>query len=286
MRERRMGLRRAKERAFLGLFLLAVGIALASLGSILFFITLRGLPYLQPSLFLNPVSSQSAARAGIRIALISSAWVVGLTLLISLPLGIGAGVYLQEYGSRSRLARYLETGVANLAGVPSVVFGLLGLGLFVQLFGMGEVVLAGALTLSILVFPYVVIATEEAVAAVPQSIRDAALALGATKWQTTRQHVLPAAAPGILTGAILSASRAIGETAPLIVIGATALQFFAPTTPFSFFQPLPVVIFGWATDARPEFQGLAAAASIVFLGIVILLNLTAVVLRSRYQRRW
>lgn len=286
MKERSRRLRRLKERAILGLLLVAVAIALLGLGSILYYIILNGLPYLQPSLFTNSASVLSPERAGIRVALLSSLWVVGLTLLISLPVGIAAAIYLEEYARGSRVAEYLQTGVANLAGVPSVVFGLLGLGIFVQVLRMGPVILVGSLVLSMLVFPYVVIATEEALRAVPQSIRDAALALGATKWQTIRRHVLPAALPGVMTGAILAASRAIGETAPLLVIGATFLQDFTPTSPLSTFAPLPVLIFGWATQPQAVFRGIAAAASIVFLGVVILLNLTAIVVRSRFQKRW
>lgn len=274
----------------MGLLLAAVAIALATLAGIFFFLLQEGLPALRLSLLLNPTSIRNPEAAGILVPLISSLWIVGLTMLVSLPMGVGAGIYMQEYAGRSRLAQALQTGVANLAGVPSVVFGLLGLGLFVQLLGMGSTVLVGALILSLLVFPYVVIATQEALRAVPQSIRDASLALGATRWQTIRRHVLPAASPGVFTGAILAASRAFGETAPLLVITAAVLQYFIPTSPFEVFAALPVVIYAWAIQpeaaAGLSFRQVAAAASVVFLGMILLLNLTAVVLRQRFQARW
>jgi phosphate transport system permease protein len=165
------------------------------------------------------------------------------------------------------------------------VFGLLGLGLWVQVFRLGPVILAGALTLAPLVFPYVVIATQEALRAVPQSLRDASLAMGATKWQTIQKHVVPAASPGVLTGAIFAASRSLGETAPLLVIGAFFLQGFIPEGPMDFFTPLPVQIFGWALDPRTDFRALTAASIVVFIAIVLLINLVAIIMRHRYQRR-
>ncbi len=286
MKEKSVRRRRITERLFVVLFLAGIGVALLTLAALIGYIAAAGLPYLKPHLLTNPPSVLFPERAGIGVALVSSLWLVGLTMLFSLPLGIGAGIYLEEYGGRSRLARSLQAAVSNLAGVPSVVFGILGLGLFVQAFRMGPILLAGAFTMTLLVFPYVVIATQEALRAVPQSLRDASLAMGATKWQTIRKQVLPAAFPGILTGAILSASRTLGETAPILVIGAVFLQSYVPDGPFSTFTALPIQIFGWATDARPEFRGLAAAAVIVFLGVLIAVNLVAILLRNRYQRRW
>lgn len=287
MREKSRRVRRLKERGFVLLFFLGVGIALFALGALFFFIIQKGLPRLSINLFLYPATYNPANldMAGISVALVSSLFLVGLTMLFSLPLSIGAAIYLEEYGKRSRVAQYFQTAVTNLAGVPSVVFGLLGLGLFVQIANWGASLIAGALTLTLLVFPYIVTATQEALRAVPQSTRDASLAMGATKWQTIRKHVLPAASPGVMTGAILASSRAIGETAPILVIGAAALQDFIPDGLFSPFTALPVQIFFWAGHPREEFQELAAAAIIVFLGILLLMNLAAILLRQRWQRR-
>lgn len=285
MRPRSRFRRELTERVFRLLFLGAVAAALGALFLVLAPIVVTGIPFLQPHLLTNLPSIRFPDRAGLAVAIVSSLWLVGLTLLFSLPLGIGAGIYLEEYAGQSRLAGYLQWFVANLAGVPSVVFGLLGLGLWVQFFRFGPVILAGALTLTPLVFPYIVIATQEALRAVPRSLRDASLAMGATKWQTVEEQVLPAATPGVLTGAIFAASRAIGETAPLLVIGAFFMQGFIPGGPLDFFTPLPVQVFGWALDPRPDFRALTSASITIFIIIVLLINLTAIVLRHRYQRR-
>jgi phosphate transport system permease protein len=279
--------RKAKEVAFVLTFLASIGIALLTLGILLAAVLQTAWPFLGPQLLFNYANTTDPATAGFAAAIVGSLWIVGLTLLFSLPLGIAAGVYLEEYAPKNRITRLLEAGVSNLAGVPSVVFGLLGLALFVRPpLSLGPVVLAGALTLSILVFPYVVIVTQEAVRAVPPSIRDAALALGATKWQTIYRQVLPAASPGLLTGAILTASRALGETAPLIVIGAVFLQTFLPDGPSSLFVALPVQIWGF-TEQPPRFHGVAAGGIVILLAMLFSFNIVAIVVRNRLQRtRW
>jgi len=207
-----------------------------------------------------------------------------LTALLSVPLGVGAAVYLEEYATPSRATRILEVNLANLAGVPSIIYGMLGLAVFVRSFGMGRSVLAGALTMSLLILPVIVVASREAIRTVPSSLRQAAFALGATRWQAVRHHVLPAALPGILTGVILAMSRAIGETAPLVVVGALAYVAFVPSHPMDDFTVLPIQIFHWASRPQPEFHALAAAGIIVLLAVLLLMNATAVWIRNRARR--
>ena len=242
------------------------------------------LPSLRPSVLFNFASFSNPDQAGYAAAIVGTLWIVGLTLLFSLPLGIAAGVYLEEYAPRNRLTRLLEASVSNLAGVPSVVFGLIGLAVFVRAFGLGFTVIAASLTLTILVFPYVVITAQEAVRAVPQSIRDGAVALGSTKWQAIRRQVLPAGTPGLLTASILAASRAMGEAAPLIVISSFSLLRFLPDGPKSPFSVLPVQIFAYISQP-PAFHGVAAAGVLILLFLLITFNSVAIVVRNRLQRR-
>ncbi len=279
--------RKAKEAGFVIIFLAGIGVALGVLGVLLASLIVTAAPYLTPTLITNYANYQDPTRAGYAAAIAGTLWILSLTLIFSLPLGIGAAIYLEEYSHGGRISRILQAGVSNLAGVPSVVFGLLGLLVFVRGLHLGAVVLAGALTLTILVFPYVVITAREAIRAVPQSIRDAALAMGATKWQAIRRQVLPAAAPGLLTASILAAARTIGETAPLIVIGAVVLQTFLPYGPDSPFVALPVQIYAYIDLPGPEWQGVSAAGMIVLLLILFAFNAVAIVGRNRMQRmRW
>jgi phosphate transport system permease protein len=206
-----------------------------------------------------------------------------LTAAIALPLGVGAAIYLEEYGKRSRLATLIEINIANLAGVPSVIYGLLGLGLFVRTLSMGRSLLAGACTLSLLVLPVVVVASREALRTVPMAIREACLALGATRWQTIRQVVLPLAMPGVMTGCILSVSRAMGETAPLVLVGALSYVTFLPDGVDAPFSALPIQIFNWVSRPQPAFLVNAAAAIVVLLMMMLVLNAVAVVVRDRMQ---
>ena len=237
---------------------------------------------------LTDVPSRKAEIAGMRPAILGTLWVIGLTALIAFPIGVGAAVYLEEYAPNNRWTRLLKLNIANLAGVPSVVYGLLGLGVFVSLFNLGRTVISGALTLSLLILPVVIIASQEAIRAVPSSLRQAAFAVGATKWQVARDHVLPAAMPGILTGIILSVSRAIGETAPLLVVGAAAYVTFNPTGLTSKYTVIPMQIYEWARRPQAEFTNLAAAAIIVLLAVLLLLNGVAIFLRQRASAkvRW
>ena len=239
-----------------------------------------------PGRFLGNFVSRFPARAGIKAALYGSVWLMGLTAAFSVPVGVGAAVYLEEFAPRNRLTTFIEANIANLAGVPSVVYGILGLGVFVRFLGMGPSLLAGGLTLAVMSLPVIIIACRESLRAVPDSIRQAAYALGATRWQAVRHHVLPAAMPGTLTGAILSLSRAVGETAPLLVIGAAVAIFRTPDDVRDPFSALPVLIFNWTGRPQPAFAEAAAAASIVLLAILLAMNAVAIFLRNRYSTRW
>jgi phosphate transport system permease protein len=234
--------------------------------------------------FLTSGSSYRAASAGIFPGLMGSLWIMVLTAVIAVPLGVSTAVYLEEYGGRGRLARLIEVNIANLAGVPSIVYGLLGLGLFVRALNMGSSVLTGAATLALLVLPVVILSTREALRTVPGSIREGSYALGATKWQTVWHQVLPGALPGILTGLILAMSRAVGETAPLIAIGAITAISFAPDGVWSPFTVLPIQIFNWVSRPEADFAANAAAGIIVLLALLLSMNAFAIVLRDRLQR--
>lgn len=234
--------------------------------------------------FLSSYPSSRAEKAGILPALAGSLWLLALTAVFALPVGVGAALWLEEYGGRGRVSRLIEVSIANLAGVPSILYGLLGLEVFVRVLALGRSVLAGALTLSLLVLPIVVLSTREALRAVPPGLREAALALGSTRLQMVRRVVLPAAAPGIVTGALLALSRAIGETAPLVVVGALAYVTFVPDGPSSPFTALPIQIFNWVSRPQQGFAQSAAAGIVVLLALVIVLNTLALVVRRRLAR--
>jgi phosphate transport system permease protein len=234
--------------------------------------------------FLQSFSSRFAHKAGVYAALSGSLWLAGLTALFSIPVGVAAAVYLEEYAPKNRLSRLIEVNIANLAGVPSIVYGMLGLAIFVRALSFGHSILAGAATLSLLILPVNIITSREAIRAVPQSLRHGSYALGATRWQTIRAHVLPVATPGIVTGVILSLSRAIGETAPLIIVGASTYVAFLPEGPLDNFTSLPIQIFNWSARPQPEFHELAAAGIIVLLVVLFVMNGTAAIIRFRSQR--
>jgi phosphate transport system permease protein len=235
--------------------------------------------------FITSLPSRRALRAGILTAWTGTLWILVLTSVIAIPLGVAAGVYLEEYARKGRLSNILEINISNLAGVPSIIYGLLGLEIFVRQMQLGASLLAGALTLSLLVLPIIIVTTREAIKAVPRSIRDASFALGASKWQTIWRQVLPAAVGGIMTGVILALSRAVGEAAPLIVIGALAYVPFVATGPMEEFTVLPIQIFNWVSRPQADFLINAAAAIIILLFITFLLNGVAVYLRYRQQRK-
>jgi phosphate transport system permease protein len=275
--------RHLADRAFEVLALLVLLIALAALAALLYDILADGLGRLDWQ-FMTSMASRRASSAGIYHALAGSISVILLTAALALPIGVGAAVYLEEYGSRSRLAHLIEINISNLAAVPSIIYGLLGLGLFVRVLAMERSVMAGASTLALLALPVVILSTREALRTVPSSIREGSYALGATQWQTIWFQVLPMAMPGILTGLILALSRAIGETAPLITIGALTYVPFAPDGIWSAFTVLPIQIFNWVSRPQADFQENAAAGIIVLLGLLLLMNALAIILRDRYQR--
>ena len=239
-----------------------------------------------PVAFLTNFVSRFPARAGIKAALFGTFWLMGLTALFSFPIAVGAAIYLEEFAPRNGFTNAIEANIANLAGVPSVVYGILGLGVFVRFFKMGPSLLAGGLTLAIMSLPVIVIAARESIRAVPPSVREGSLALGATKWQTVRRLVLPSALPGTMTGVILSLSRAIGETAPLLVIGTAGTIFTTPDDIRDPFSALPVLIFNWTSRPQAAFADAAAAASIVLLAMLLAMNAVAIFVRNRFSTRW
>ncbi len=254
--------------------------------------------WLTPQFLSSPMSSR-AEFAGVRTAILGSLWLVGIAILFALPVGTGAAIYLQEYASKNWLTKIIQTNINNLAGVPSIVYGMLGLAIFVRLlepltsgaaFGVidsnGRTVLSAGLTMGMLVLPLIIINAQEAIKAVPDSLRQASFGVGATRWQTVWHHVLPNALPGILTGSILALSRALGETAPLIVVGASTFISVDPSGPFSKFTALPIQIYQWTTRAQPEFHAIAAASIIVLLILLLSLNAAAILLRNRFQRKY
>ena len=269
-------------RAFL-YFSVVVGFVL--LGALLFDVFQKGVPYLDSTLFTAPAST-SPDRAGLRPAVLGTIYTMILLLIMVVPLGVGTALYLEEYADRDRwYNRLLEVNIQNLAAVPSIVYGILGLAFLVRGLGLGRVLLAGALILTLLVLPIVIVSSREAIRAVPDSIRQGAYALGATQWQVVWRQVLPAAIPGIATGSILALSRAIGETAPLLLVGALTYVAVNPTLLGSF-TVLPVQIYQWIARPQEEFRYLAAAGIIVLLAILLTMNAFAIWLRNRYQRRW
>jgi phosphate transport system permease protein len=238
---------------------------------------------------LASMQSSDPESAGFRAGVAGSLWLLGLVAAFAIPVGVGAAVFLEEYAPPGRIRRIIQLNIANLAGVPSIVYGILGLALFVRAFGLKGVALgptlwAGGLTLSLLILPVIVIATQEALRAVPSSLRQAAMALGASRWQVVRDHVLPSAVPGILTGVILALSRAIGETAPLLMVGAAGSILRMPKGPSSRYTALPVEIYNYAKEPDPKFQAVAAGGILLLLALLLTMNATAIVIRNRYAR--
>ena len=264
--------------------LLTLVIALGALAALVYDVVRDGGARLNWS-FITNLASRNAAEAGVYHALMGTIWVITLTAVMALPVGVAAAIYLEEYAARSFVARFIELNIANLAAVPSIIYGLLGLGVFVRLLGMGQSVFAGAATLALLALPVVILSTREALRTVPSSIREGSYALGATKWQTIWHQVLPMALPGVLTGLILALSRSIGETAPLITIGALTYIPFAPDSIWSKFTVLPIQVFNWVSRPQAEFKVNAAAGILVLLVLLLGMNAVAIIVRDRYQRQ-
>jgi phosphate transport system permease protein len=283
-----MSTRYSLDSAFTVLVTVAALIGIIVLVVLLVDVTRDGSSMLSLNFLTSFPSQIFPENGGIYPALVGSLWLLGLTALISVPLGLGAAVYLEEYAQDTRINQIVEVNISNLAGVPSVIYGLLGLGIFVQLLAPvtgGTSVLTGALTLSLLILPIIIVATREALRAIPASIREGGYALGATKWEVIRSHLLPMALPGALTGIILALSRAIGEAAPILVVGVSLYQTYVTTGPFDGYMALPTQIYDWISRPQQIFQDSAAAGIVVIMVVLLLANSVAIVLRNRYQKR-
>lgn len=282
---KRMPIRLAINSILKGLFFLATMFGLLVLGVLLYRIFTQGFGNLDLGFFQN-FASRRPEDAGVKAAFIGTMWLMATVAPISLFLGVGTAIYLEEYAVKNRFTTFIQVNISNLAGVPSIVFGLLGLTIFVRALALERSVLAAALTMSLLVLPVIIVAAQEAIRSVPKDLREASYGMGATKWQTIVKVVLPAAIPGILTGGILALSRAIGETAPLVVLGIPMFIAFLPRTVFDTFTVLPMQIYNWTSRPQEEFQNVAAAGIIVLLVMLILMNSIAVFIRNKFQKRY
>jgi phosphate transport system permease protein len=272
-------------RLFYAFLLFSLAIGIVTLGALLLQVVVKGIEWVDLVLLLEPPSADPLI-AGAEPAILATIYLGVLVILFSVPIGVGTAIYLEEYADRDRwFNRLLEVNIQNLAGVPSIVYGILGLAFLVRGLGLGRVLLAGAMILTLLVLPTVIIASREAIRAVPDTIRQGAYALGATKWQVVWRQVLPGAIPGIATGSILALSRALGETAPLLLVGALTYVAFNPTL-LGDFTALPVQIYQWVARPQEEFRVLAASGIVVLLVILLTLNAFAIWIRNRYQRKW
>ena len=293
----RLASRHGRDRLFQRLTQAAMSVGFVALFVLILGVLIEGLPWLNWD-FLNNFPSRKPEKAGFKAALWGTLWVIGLTTILTVPIGVAGAIYLEEFSSRGRFHKLVELLIANLAGVPSILYGMLGLIAFVRMFQettdpttflgiqvpFGRSVLAGACTLSLLVLPVCTIASREALRAVPDSMRQAAFGLGSTRWQCVRHHVLPAATPGILTGVVLSISRALGETAPLVMMGALTYVAFTPENVYDPFTAMPIQIFNWASRPQADFQSVAAAGIIVLLTVLLGMNAIVVLLRNRAER--
>ena len=274
-----------RDRIFFIGFLLAILIGVAGLAALLIDVLIDGLGFLNWK-FLTNYASRKPLESGILAPMAGTVWIVGLTAIFTIPVGIGTAIYLEEFARKNRLTRLIELNISNLAGVPSVIYGLLGLAVFVQfLFNGSRNLTAGALTMTLLILPIVIIASQEAIKAVPSSYRDAAYAMGATRWQVVKTVVMPQAVPGMMSGIILALSRAVGESAPILIISSLVWVTFVPTSPDSKFTVLPLQIFTWVSQPQEDFRSIAAAGIIVLLLILLGMNAVAIWIRNKYQMR-
>lgn len=276
-------------RIFVGVCLLSTAFGVVMLGLLIYDVLAESWGWLSWEFLTYPPSPTEfhftdGRGAGIYPALVGSVFLIGLTAIFTVFIGVGAAIYLEEYAPNNQLTRFIEANIANLAGVPSIVYGLLGLALFVRASGLGPTLIAGALTLTLLILPIVIVAAQEAIRAVPDSQRRAAFGVGATQWEVTRDIVLPSALPGIMTGTILGLARAIGETAPLIMIAAATTIFQPPRSVFDPFGAMPLQIYEWAKQPAAEFQNIAAAGIVVLLTVMLLMNATAIYIRNKYEK--
>ncbi|MGE8078142.1 phosphate ABC transporter permease PstA [Peribacillus loiseleuriae] len=282
---KKMPSRIIRNQIFKGLFFLSTLFGLLVLGVLFYRIITQGIGYIDLDFFQN-FASRRPENAGIKAAFIGTIWLMVVVAPVSLILGVGTAIYLEEYAKKNKFTSFIKLNISNLAGVPSIVFGLLGLTIFVRALALERSVLAAGLTMSLLVLPVIIVASQEAIRSVPKELREASFAMGATKWQTVLKVVLPASIPGILTGGILALSRAIGETAPLIVIGIPMFVAFLPKTIMDTFTVLPMQIYNWTSRPQAEFQDVAAAGILVMLVLLILMNSIAVFIRNHFQKRY
>jgi len=276
--------RHAKSKLFARACAFVTWMGAALLLILLYQIFSDGLSWLNLN-FLSSFPSRFPERAGIKSALAGTLWLISLVAFISIPVGVATAIYIEEFTNQGRLSRFIDLNISNLAGVPSIVYGIIGLTIFVRGLELGRSLISGALTMSLLILPVIIIASREAIKTVPMSIRSAAFALGATRWQAVWSHVLPASFPGILTGVILALSRAIGETAPLIMIGALTYVAFVPEGPMDSFTALPIQIFNWISRPQEEFHQLAAAGIIVLLVVLLAMNSIAIFIRHKMEKK-
>lgn len=277
--------RLTKNKLLKGVFAAATSFGLIVLAILLYRIVTQGSEYLSFDFFTS-FASRIPENSGIRAAIQGSIYLMLVVAPVSMFLGVGTAIYLEEYAKKNKFTNFIKVNISNLAGVPSVVFGLLGLTIFVRFFDLGISILAAGLTMSLLILPIIIVASQEAIRAVPNELREASFAMGATRWQTILRVVLPASIPGILTGSILALSRAIGETAPLVVIGIPTILMFTPDSIMSTFTALPMQIFDWTKRPQVEFHDVAAAGIIVLMGLLIIMNSIAVFIRNKYQNRY
>jgi phosphate transport system permease protein len=282
---KKMSSRLAVNQIFRALFFMATLFGLVVLAVLIYRVFTQGIGYLDLQ-FLQSVGSRFPEKAGIYAALIGSLWLMAVVVVVSFILAVGTAIYLEEYAKQNKINNFIKVNISNLAGVPSVVFGLLGLTIFARMFALGQSVLAAGLTMSLLILPVIIVAAQEAVRAVPKELRDASYAMGATKWQTITRVVLPAAIPGILTGSILAFSRAIGETAPLVVLGVPTILLFTPASIMDTFTALPMQIYDWTRRPQAAFHEVASAGIIILLLLLLFMNSVAVFIRNKFQNRF
>lgn len=282
---KRMNKRLNSNKMWKIIFIIATSFALVSLGMLLYRILSQGIGFLDMN-FITNFASRIPENAGIKAALVGSLWLMSVVAPVSIILGVSTALYLEEYAKQNKLNDFIRINISNLAGVPSIVFGLLGLTIFVRLFGFEKSILAAGLTMSLLILPVIIVAAQEAIRSVPSEQREASYGMGATKWQTIVRVVLPAAIPGILTGSILALSRAIGETAPLVVIGIPVILQFLPTGYLDTFTALPMQIFDWAKRPQEAFQYVASAGIIVLMIFLLTMNSIAIFIRNKFQKRY
>lgn len=282
---KKMPIRLTTNLVLKGLFFLATLVGLLVLAILFYRIFTQGIGYISLDFFQN-FASRKPEEAGIKAAFIGSIWLMLVVAPIAMLLGLGTAIYLEEYAKKNWFTSFIKVNISNLAGVPSIIFGLLGLTIFVRALALDRSVLAAALTMSLLVLPVIIVAAQEAIRSVPKELREASYGMGATKWQTIKRIVLPAAIPGILTGSILALSRAIGETAPLVVVGIPMFVAFLPSSVFDTFTVLPMQIYNWTSRPQEEFQYVAAAGILVLLVLLIIMNSIAVLIRNKFQKRY